>query len=141
MFIILLACLIGIAVAQQPRPCTTPPQWEGRIFDSNEQKHISLHGRVSYDSVYHRVRVVENIEIGTEDIGLDILTLYDIKIEFVYDLKYQNCTRRPVTQPWRDFGILPDARSYGEAYIGSSAFPDTGLLITIWFVFLNLSIE
>ncbi len=134
MFTVLLLCLVGIAVAQQPLPCTSPPQWEGRLFDSNEQRHITLQGRISYDSVYHRARIVENIEASGEELALDVLTLYDAKIQFVYDLKSQNCTRRAITEPWRDFGILPDDRSYGEAYIGSSAFPGGGLLITIWFV-------
>jgi hypothetical protein len=134
MFTILLLCLVGIAVAQQPKPCTSPPQWEGRIFDSNEQRKISLQGRVSYDSVYHRVRAIENIEGSGEDIALDVLTLYDAKLQFVYDLKYRNCTRLTVTEPWLDFGILPDAVSRGEAYLGSSALPGGGLLVTMWFV-------
>jgi hypothetical protein len=139
MLAILLLCLVGIAVAQQPVPCTSPPQWEGRIFDSNEQRKAFLHGRLSYDAVYHRTRIVESIEQGTEVIGYDILNLFDAKIEFVYDLKAGNCTRRAITTPWRDFGILPDARSYGEAYLGSSALPDTGLLITIWLVYFYIS--
>ena len=130
--VFLLLCLVGISVAQQPLPCTSPPQWEGRVYDSNEKQQASLHGRVSYDSVYHRSRIVETIDIGSEEIALDILTLFDAKIEFIYDLTFRNCTRREVTQPWRDYGILPDARSLGEAYIGSSALSDTGLLITIW---------
>ncbi|CAF1073955.1 unnamed protein product [Rotaria sordida] len=132
MFTILLLCLVGIAVAQQPRPCTSPSQWEGRIFDSNEKQKATLRGRTSYDSTYHRIRIVETIDVGSEEIAVDVLALYDANIEFVYDLKSHNCTRREIIQPWRDFGILPDARSYGEAYIGSSARPDTGLLITIW---------
>ncbi|CAF2488201.1 unnamed protein product [Rotaria sp. Silwood2] len=132
MFTIFLLCLIGVAVAQQPTPCTSPSQWEGRIFDSNEKQKTTLRGRISYDSAYHRVRVVETIDASSQEMAFDVLTLYDAKIEFVYDLKSQQCTRREVTQPWRDFGILPDARSYGEAYIGSSALPETGLLITIW---------
>jgi hypothetical protein len=51
MYTILLLCLVDIAAAQQPRPCTSPPQWEGRRFDSNEQRKATLRGRVSYDSV------------------------------------------------------------------------------------------
>jgi len=134
MFIVLLLCLVGIAVAQQPVPCTSPPQWEGRIFDSNEKQNATLQGRISYDSVYHRTRVLETIQISGEEITFDIINLYEAKIEFIYDLKYQNCTRRAITEPWRDLGILPDDRSYGEAYIGSSALPGGGLLVTIWFV-------
>lgn len=140
MFAILLFCLVGIAVAQVPQPCISPRSWEGRIYDSNEQRHVSLFGRISYDAVYHRTRLIETIEAGSEELDFDVLALYDARIEFIYDLRHRNCTRRELTQPWRDFGILPDARSYGEAYLGSSAFSDTGLLITIWFVSLFLCV-
>ena len=137
MFAFLLLCLVGITVAQQPRPCTSPPQWEGRIFDSNEQQKASLRGRLSYDSVYHRIRIVENIDIAGEDIAFDVLSLYDAKIEFTYNLRFGNCTRRIINDPWRDFGILPDAQSLGEAYIGTSGLPSGGLLITMWLVELS----
>ena len=132
MFTVLLLCLVGIVVAQQPRPCTSPPQWEGRIFDSNEKQGASLHGRISYDSTYHRSRIVENIETEDDDFAFDVLTLFDAKIQFIYNLKYQNCSRSIVEEPWQDFGVLPDAQSFGEAYIGSSAIPSGALLITIW---------
>ncbi len=134
MFTILLLCLVGIAVAQPPRPCTSPPQWEGRIFDTNEQQRATLTGRVSYDSVYHRIRIVETIEAGSQETVLDVLTLYDTRVEFVYNIRYRNCTRRQVTGPWRDFGILPTDRSYGEAYIGTSSLPSAGILVTTWLV-------
>lgn len=132
MFKFLIFCLVGTVVSQVPRPCTSPPQWEGRIFDSNEKQGASLRGRISYDSLYHRVRIVETIDQSSQETAYDILDLYDVKIQFVYNLKTQQCTRRELTDPWRDFGIQPDARSYGEAYIGSSALSGTGLLITIW---------
>ncbi|CAF1222082.1 unnamed protein product [Adineta ricciae] len=132
MFIVALLCLVGIAVAQQPHPCTSPPQWEGRIFDSNEKQHDTVRGKISYDATYHRTRIIEDIEVGDDEYVFDILSLFDSGLEFVYDLKAHNCTRRPITEPWRDFGIAQNARSYGEAYIGSSSFPDAGVLITIW---------
>jgi hypothetical protein len=113
---------------------TSPPQWEGRIFDSNEQRKATLRGRVSYDSVYHRVRIVESIDDAGEEAAFDVLTLADAKIEFIYNLRFNNCTRRVVNDPWRDFGILPDAQPLGEAYLGTSALPSGGLLITIWLV-------
>lgn len=132
MFTILLLCLIGMTVAQTPRPCTSPPQWEGRLMDSNEQQRASLQGKVSYDATYHRVRVIEDIHVGEEDLAFDVLTLYDARVEFLYNLKYGNCSRRTVNEPWADFGIPVDAQSLGEAYLGSSAIPNGGLLVTMW---------
>lgn len=126
--------MVGITVAQRPVPCASPPQWEGRIFDSNEKQHASLQGGISYDSVYHRTRIVENIEASGEQIAFDILTLFDAKIQFLFDLRHRNCTRLPVNEPWRNFGILPEDQSLGEAYLGSSAIPGGGLLVTMWLV-------
>ncbi|CAF3430482.1 unnamed protein product [Rotaria sp. Silwood1] len=132
MFVALILCLVGIAVAQQPIPCTTPPQWEGRIYDFNEQQKFSLGGRLSYDATYHRERLVDEIDEASQEDFFDTIALFDSKIEFVYNFKARNCTRRELTRPWRDFGIRPTDRSFGEAYIGSSIFPDTGVLVTIW---------
>ena len=132
MFAALVLCMIGMAVAQTPRPCTTPPQWEGRLMDFNEEEKFFVRGKLSYDSTYRRERLVEEVEAGTQDDYFDNLALFDSQIEFSFNFKTRNCSRRALTRPWRDFGIQPDATSYGEAYIGSSAFPGTGVLTTIW---------
>jgi hypothetical protein len=132
MYTVLLVCLLGMAVAQQPRPCTTPPQWEANIFDSNQQQKFAVRGRFSYDSTYHRERLIEEIIDPTQESFYDVIALFDAQIEFIYDFKTRNCTRRPLTRPWRDFGIRSDATSYGEAYIGTSALPGLGLLVTMW---------
>jgi hypothetical protein len=132
MLVALLFCLVAIAAAQQPIPCITPPQWEGRVFDINEQQKFAVEGRLSYDSSFHRERLIDEVDEGTQDDFYDTISLFDLKVEFIYNFKARNCTRREITRPWRDFGIRPDARSYGEAYLGSSVFPGSGLLITIW---------
>ena len=136
MYAALVLCMIGMAMAQTPRPCTSPPQWEARVNDYNEEEKFGLRGRLSYDSTYHRERLIEEVETTSTDDFYDTLALFDSRIEFVYNFKTKNCTRREITRPWRDFGIQPDAQSYGEAYIGSSVFPGTGLLVTIWSVTL-----
>jgi len=132
MFVALVLCLIGIAAAQRPRPCTTPPQWEGRVFDFDEKQAFRMEGRFSYDGTYHRERLADEVEEGTQDHFYDVLTLFDSKIEFVYNFRARNCSRREVTREWRDFGIRANDTSYGEAYVGSSAFPGSGVLATIW---------
>jgi len=132
MFAVLALCLISVAVAQRPHPCSTPPQWEGRIFDINEQQKFAVEGRLSYDATYRRERLVEEIEEGTQDDFYDTIALFDSRVEFVYNFKARNCTRREIQRPWRDFGIRPTDESYGEAYVGSSGAPGAGVLVTIW---------
>ena len=132
MYTLLLVCLLGVVIAQPPQPCTTPPSWEANIYESNEQQKFVVRGRLSYDSTYRRERLIEDVLDGTSETFYDVLALYDSQIEFVYNFKSRNCSRRAITRPWRDFGIPDDARSYGEAYIGTSALPGLGLLVTMW---------
>ena len=132
MFAVLLLCLVGLTLAQLPPPCTTPPQWEASIYDSNEEQNFGLEGRLTYDATYHRERIIDEVEEGAEDDFYDNIALFDLKVEFIYNFKARNCTRRPITRPWRDLGVRGNDTSYGEAYIGSSAVPGAGLLITIW---------
>ena len=132
MLAILLLCLVGIALAQSPVPCTSPPQWEARIFDSNEEQDYDVFGRLSYDAVNHRERLIEEVEDGTQVDNYDTVALFDLQVEFIFNFKARNCTRREITRPWRDFGIRANDTSYGEAYIGSSAVPGAGILATIW---------
>ena len=132
MIAILLLCLVGIAVAQQPVPCTTPPQWEGRIYDTDVLRDWAIQGRLSYDATYHRERLIDEVEAGTQDDFYDTVALFDLQVEFSYNFRARNCTRRPITRPWRDFGIRANATSYGEAYVGSSAVPGAGILVTLW---------
>lgn len=132
MFAVLALCLIGMVVAQRPVPCTTPPQWEGRIFEVDEKQNFRLEGLFSYDSIYRRERIADEIEEGDTRDFFDVLALFDSRIEFVYNFRARNCTRREITRPWRNFAINPNDTSYGEAYIGSSAFPGSGVLVTIW---------
>ncbi|CAF2050550.1 unnamed protein product [Rotaria magnacalcarata] len=128
---IVLLFLVGLVVAQQPRPCASPSQWEARIISHINNENITVQGKLSYDSVYQRERFIEQVVVG-DDYYYETIALFQVRLEFVINLTARNCSRLPLTRPWRDFSIRPDAHSYGEAYIGSSALPSTGLLITMW---------
>ena len=132
MLAILLLGLVAVTLAQTPVPCTSPPQWEARIFDNNEEQKFNVYGRFSYDSVYHRERLIDEIDEPGERDFYDTVTLFDLQTEFVYNFRARNCTRRQLTRAWRDFAINPNDTSYGEAYIGSSAVPGANILATIW---------
>lgn len=135
MYTILVLCLLGFVAAQVPQPCVTPQQWEANVFETNEQQRVLVRARLSYDAVYHRERVIEEVDVGRQDTVYEIIALYESQIEYIYDFKARNCTRRPLTRPWRDFGIRPNARFVGEAYVGSSAVPAASILVTLWYVF------
>ena len=127
-----ILCLIGIGVAQVPRPCASPRQWEARVHSSNPNLHADLLGRFSYDSAYQRTRILQHVRVGHTETYYDIISLYQAKLVFMIDTKTGNCSRYRFDQPWNDFGVQPDAKSLGEAFIGSSSVSDASLLVTIW---------
>lgn len=134
MLVAVVLCLIGLAVAQQPVPCNTPNSWEGSIYAVDEEEHFRVQGRISYDAVYHRERIVDEVDEPGDRHFYDILALFDSQVEYVFNFRARNCTRRELTRPWRNFGINANDTSFGEAYVGSSGFPGAGVLVTIWLV-------
>lgn len=140
MYIVLALCFFAFVAAQQPTPCITPPQWEGNFIDINEQQRFMVRGRLSYDALYRRERVVEELEVGQEDDYYEAVALFDSQVEYVYNFRARNCTRRPLTRPWRNFGIRPNATSFGEGYVGASAVPGANILVTLWFESLFFSL-
>ena len=109
--------------------------WEARVHCSNPKLQADLQGRLSYDSVHQRTRILQEVKVGKTETYYDIITLYQSKLVFFINMKDGSCSRFSFDQPWRDFGILPEAKSLGEAYIGSSTIPHASLLATIWLVF------
>jgi hypothetical protein len=138
MYALLAICFFGFVAAQQPQPCITPQQWEANYFDINDQTRFMVRGRIAYDAVYHREHVIEEVDVGPQGSFYEVLALFDTQTEYIFDLRARNCTRRPLTRPWRDFGIAGNATSRGEGYIGTSALPGAGLLVSIWYVILFL---
>ena len=110
----------------------TPPQWEGRLFGYDTVSNATFRGRVAYDSVYRRERLIEEYVLGSEDDVFENLYLHNLQIEYQFNLKTKVCKKQPITRPWRDFGIPQNATYLGESYLGSSAVPNGNLLVTIW---------
>lgn len=132
--LLFLLGLINLVAAQEPRPCFSPPQWESRIYTRYDAEKSSVAARLSYDSVYQRIRVLQDLTFSGVTNHLDIVRLFQAKLEFILDLKTNNCTRGPLERAWRDIGQLPDAQSLGEAYIGSSGVSGAGIRVTLWSV-------
>lgn len=132
MLLFIVLSLTSIAIGQELRPCTSPSQWEARVHSSNRQLHADLQGRLSYDSVYQRTRVLQKVVVGQTETYYDIITLYQAKLVFYINMNSGNCSRYIFDQPWHDFGVQSNAKSLGEAYLGSSAVSDANLLVTIW---------
>jgi hypothetical protein len=138
MLSIFVLCLIGVVVGQVPRPCTTTGQWEAHVHSSNPKLEADLRAEVSYDSVYQRTRVLQRAKVGQTETYYNIITLYAARLVYYVNMITGECSHYTYDEPWHDFGVQSDAKSLGEAYIGSPMIPDAALLVTIWFVSVSL---
>jgi hypothetical protein len=132
MLLIWILFLLNLTLAQLPKPCVSPQRWEARVHSYNWQLQADLHGRLSYDSIYQRTRVRQDTRVGQTETRYDIITLYQAQLSFYINMKTGVCSRVPNAESWRDYGIQTDARSLGEAYLGSSTVSGEGLLVTQW---------
>lgn len=132
MLVFVIVCLLSVTIAQVPKPCISPSQWEAHVHTTNWKLHGELFGQLTYDSVYQRTRILQDVKVDKTETYYDIITLYQAKLSFYIDMKTGTCSRMPFDQPWRDYGIQSDTKFASEAYIGSSGIPSDGLLVTSW---------
>ena len=76
-----------------------------------------------YDATNQRSLLVENSTEG----AAEFLRLFQEKTEYVYDIKTQKCEKRPINEPWQNFGVPPTAEYKGNVYYGSSAVAGANL--------------
>merc|ERR1711879_595804 len=133
MGLLILACASLVAVyAQQPTPCQTPPQWQGKFARRDDMKNFTMYAEISYDATNRRVREVEYLEEGSTRMFYDVLYLHNVNKEYKIDLKNKNCTVGSLTRPFRPFGIPPEANYTGSANVGPVNIPDEHATIVLF---------
>ncbi|XP_045169094.1 mammalian ependymin-related protein 1-like [Mercenaria mercenaria] len=130
--VLALLCLAVYCAAQQPTPCKSPEQWEGRIYRSDRSKEFAEIGKVSYDETNMRVRIIEEREIGSEKDYYDTLYLHNIRREYKFNLKTKQCNVTTLMRPFRPFGVPPFAKFLFEAEIGAAGVPGESLIAQTW---------
>ncbi|KAL4237795.1 Mammalian ependymin-related protein 1 [Mactra antiquata] len=130
--VLAVICLAVYCAAQTPEPCQSPQQWEGRIFRSDRTKQEAMIGKVSYDETNKRVRIIEEVEQGTEKDYYDVLWLHNIQREYRFNLKTRKCNVTTLMRPFRPFGVPPFAKFVFEAEIGAAGVPGESLIAQTW---------
>ncbi|KAK6182226.1 hypothetical protein SNE40_009954 [Patella caerulea] len=125
MKLLLVLCFaVATVLSQQPRPCESPKQWEGRLSRYDRTRQFFQRARVSYDELDRRVREIEEVEIGKTVDYYDVLYLHNVGLEYRLNLKTRQCTLTPLTRPFIPAGLPPDANYRGQATLGASGIPD-----------------
>lgn len=132
LFLLCVALVIASVACQNPKPCETPEQWEGKHHKYDHARKEMLRGHISYDAKYQRDRFIEEFEEGQDKEAFDIMQLHKEKLGYMYNFKTKECKKFTLDHEFRDFGIPGNAESIGESYIGSSGIPHAGLLTTLW---------
>lgn len=53
--------------------------------------------KISYDSVYQRVRIIEEFRLGNDQEAYDILNLHALNVQYQFNLRTRQCTKLPLT--------------------------------------------
>jgi len=134
-FLALLA-LVAAVGAQVPRPCESPREWNGRMFQVDRSKNVTVLGKLSYDEPNQRVRFIEDVDVSGKRYFFDNIILYGegllYQIEFSVN-KAGECKVYKFKEPFRPAQVPVDAKFAVEAYIGSSAVLGAGVLVNTFY--------
>lgn len=130
MKVLVLLCLgLSTVLAQVPQPCLSPPEFEGRRIRVDDQKNFQEYAKFWYDENNKRVRMVEEVEIGSTRDYYDILALFNLNKEYKVNLKTKQCVTSTISQPFIPMGVPREARFDFDAEIGAAGIPNEHLTI------------
>ncbi|KAL5009386.1 hypothetical protein ScPMuIL_014967 [Solemya velum] len=107
----------------------SPKQWQGRQITFDPSKQFEEFAEISYDEVNKRIRVIEEVRIGTKKEFFDVLELFNEQRRYVLDMATRKCNVTTLTFPFIPFGVPPDAVFDAEATIGAAGVPGEQLVI------------
>jgi len=131
--IVLALALCVVAVfAQHPRHCRAPEEFEAHVDEWDVKEQWGVRARFVYDAHQERTATYEEIQNATDDDYFHSIHLFREQKTYRINLKTKVCTVGNLQFPFRHIEIPRDAHFVGEAIVGTSAFPDSGVLTTHW---------
>ncbi|KAK7482194.1 hypothetical protein BaRGS_00026543 [Batillaria attramentaria] len=124
MWAAILLLSVTLVAAQEPRPCLSPEQWEGKFYRTDYSKNFTQFARVSYDETNRRVREVEELEFGATRDYYDVLYLHNENKEYRLNLRTRTCNVTTLSRPWIPAGVPRNAQYKGEANVGPVNIPN-----------------
>jgi len=121
-----------VVVAQHPRHCDAPFEFEAHAFQVDPKLKFFRRGHFAQDAQLERISLFEEVRNGTDQEFYHDIHLFRERRRFRYNLKTKVCTVEHSDMRFRPFHIPRNASFVGEAYVGTNAFPDAGVLTTHW---------
>ncbi|XP_025104144.1 mammalian ependymin-related protein 1-like [Pomacea canaliculata] len=126
--VVVLALCVSCVLAQ-PFPCVTPTQLTTRASQYDHLDDVINRYVVVYDAVNQRRAIFEEQNVVNPGRQFrEYLILNNLNVLYEINLTLKTC-RRSVPQPWRPYGIPPNATFETEYYIGG---PGEQLLAQEW---------
>jgi len=126
--------LLGVVlvVAQHPRHCVAPLEFEAHAFQIDPKMQMFRRGHFAYDARMERTSFFEEVLNGTDDEYFHTIHLYRERRVFDYNLKTKVCTARDLPHRFHRIEIPHAAHFVGDAIVGTNAFENAGVLTTHW---------
>ncbi|XP_065177896.1 mammalian ependymin-related protein 1-like [Sycon ciliatum] len=130
--LLVVALLVVVARSQVPEPCEAPNVWEGRVFEVVPSRRFERFGKISYDKLGERFRIIEELNGGNTTVRYDELYLHKEKIRYRFNLNTRVCTKEALTEPFQPIEVVTGARFESELYIGSSSVPGGSVAVDLF---------
>ncbi|XP_019939579.1 ependymin-like [Paralichthys olivaceus] len=134
-FISVLSCLsllLAAAVAQDPKPCVSPPLMSGG-FSVMTGNGLMSTGIISLDGFGQRMRVKTYVMNGNQTSGLDQLMLFNQKIYYEINWSKMSCKKMMLDTAFVPMQVPSDAQLMGQIFLGSSSSWGMGVLVNTWY--------
>ncbi|KAK6182223.1 hypothetical protein SNE40_009952 [Patella caerulea] len=130
--IVLVAVVFCTVLAQLPRPCNSPSQWEGRFSRYDVSRNFTQYAEIAYDAVGRRVREREELAIGSTTDFYDVLRLFNERKEYRVNLRTRTCNVTAFTRPFIDVGLPANATFTDSFVIGLAGLPNEHVTAAIF---------
>jgi len=131
-FVAALALCAVVVVAQHPRHCDAPREFEAHAFQVDPKMQFFRRGHFAYDAREERTSLFEEVMNGTDQEYYHTIHLYRENRAFDYNLKTKVCTTHKIDHRFHRIEVPRDAHFVGEAIVGTNAFDNAGVLTTHW---------
>ncbi len=132
--VVVLSILVSsVVLADDPQPCTSPPQWESRYIEFNDRLKFYLNGNLSYDATNQRQRIVYFVDILIWEARYDSIYLFNDNVKYVYSISSGKCYKRPLKYQWKDLGVPKEAKFGRVSYLGAPSIEGENLLTNVWY--------
>jgi len=128
----LALCAAVVVVAQHPRHCRAPSEFEAHAFQMDPKEQFFRRCHFAYDSRNERTSIFEEVDNSTDREFFHVINLFRERRTFRFNLKTKVCTVEELKHRFHRIEIPHNATFIGDSIIGTNAFDNAGLLTTHW---------